>query len=226
MIRSNVSAWMAVSCAAVAVCGSALAVPLAPGDQVNLNGTTSAQNSWYAGVNQDGTQIVPFTIRDAQNNPVFQGTFTAAAARSFELGTIRMRYRLRDMQVIGNRAISYIEINGYGGLQTNVDYSLDGLGDNGPSQAQRNASGVRLTYVFNPLLLASQDSYFFWAFTNGTSFADIGQARIVLNTGESVVLDDVRVATLTDCPGDTNGDGVINFTDLNTVLSSFGDDCD
>jgi Ca2+-binding EF-hand superfamily protein len=24
------------------------------------------------------------------------------------------------------------------------------------------------------------------------------------------------------CPGDTNGDGVVNFTDLNAVLAAFG----
>ena len=29
-------------------------------------------------------------------------------------------------------------------------------------------------------------------------------------------------ATSTSCPGDTNGDGVINFTDLNAVLTQFG----
>jgi hypothetical protein len=28
------------------------------------------------------------------------------------------------------------------------------------------------------------------------------------------------------CPTDTNGDGVINFTDLNAILSVFGTDCD
>ena len=26
-----------------------------------------------------------------------------------------------------------------------------------------------------------------------------------------------------DCPGDTNGDGIVNFTDLNAVLASFGE---
>ncbi|MBX3353874.1 MAG: hypothetical protein KF684_13155 [Phycisphaeraceae bacterium] len=32
-------------------------------------------------------------------------------------------------------------------------------------------------------------------------------------------------ASAGDCPGDTNGDGAINFADLNTVLSNFGTAC-
>ena len=40
-------------------------------------------------------------------------------------------------------------------------------------------------------------------------------------------IDAVRISTVSctdviDCPGDTNGDGVVNFSDLNTVLSAFG----
>lgn len=33
---------------------------------------------------------------------------------------------------------------------------------------------------------------------------------------------DAAFAILGDCDGDTNGDGVVNFTDLNTVLAAFG----
>jgi hypothetical protein len=204
--------------------GSALAAPLPPGGAVSLSGTTSLQTSWLAGTNTGGTVIIPFTITSG-GSPVFQGTFTSSASVSDELGTILVRYRVRDMQAIGNRSVRRVEIAGFGGLQTNVEYSTDGLGDVGPSAASRTASGVRIDFTFDPLLLVSQDSYFFWAWSNGTAFTDAGQARIVLNTGESVILTGVRVPALTDCPSDTNGDGVVNFTDLNGVLSDFGENC-
>jgi hypothetical protein len=49
--------------------------------------------------------------------------------------------------------------------------------------------------------------------------ADAGSASVA-----EAAVDDVRIITLgcADVPGDTNGDGVVNFVDLNAVLSSFG----
>jgi hypothetical protein len=45
-----------------------------------------------------------------------------------------------------------------------------------------------------------------------------------LNSPEVTQADIDAVAALVplDCPGDTNGDNVVNFTDLNSVLASFG----
>jgi hypothetical protein len=215
-----------MSCAAVAVCGSALAVPLAPGGQVTLGGTTTLENSWIAGMNQSGTESVFFTITDAQGGPVFQGTFTSQVTRSTALETMRVIYRLRDMQAIGNRAVSSVEIAGYSGFLTNVDFSHDSLGDVGPSAASRSASGGMLNFVFSPVLVVSQDSHFFWAHTDAVDYALSGQARITLNTGESVVIGDVYVPrTDVGCAGDVNLTGAVNFTDLNEVLSAFGSDC-
>jgi hypothetical protein len=36
------------------------------------------------------------------------------------------------------------------------------------------------------------------------------------------ILEKLRLAALPECDGDTNGDGVVNFSDLNAVLSAFG----
>ncbi|MGP1309682.1 MAG: hypothetical protein ACTS27_05740, partial [Phycisphaerales bacterium] len=224
LMRMNVKAWSVLSCAVAALSSSALAVPLAPGDQVNLSGTTSAESPWLGGVSLLA-DVFPFTITDSQGSPVFQGTFTCEPIRSAELGTLYIRYRLRDMQAIGNRAVARVDILGYGETQTNVDYSLTGLGDVGPSAAARSASGQQVTFFFDPLLFVSQDSRLFWAFTNATERTNTGQARITLNTGESVVIQGVCVPSLGTCPGDSNGDGVVNFADLNEVLSEFGEDC-
>jgi hypothetical protein len=106
-----------------------------------------------------------------------------------------------------------------------VDYT-DGLGSVGPDAASRTASGTQVAFFFgDAVLLPGQDSRFFFIHTEATSFDSNVQARITLNTGETVIIGGLRGPALTDCPGDTNGDGVVNFTDLNTVLTNFGDDC-
>jgi hypothetical protein len=55
--------------------------------------------------------------------------------------------------------------------------------------------------------------------------------RWVMGTSDNAVvyhgwnIDDVAIFALVplpDCTGDTNGDGIVNFTDLNTVLATFG----
>ncbi len=226
-MRTSSRVWRAAPCAlAAVVCASAHAVPLDPGGQATLGGTTSAADSWLAGPIQTGNMDVPFTITDAQGGPVFQGTFTSRVVRSDELETVRVQYRVRQMQAIGNRAVSRVEIAGYSGFLTNVDYSHDTVGDVGPSAASRSASGGMLTFVFSPVLVVTQDSHYFWAHTDAVDYDLGGQARITLNTGESVVIGNVYVPhSDVGCPGDVNFTGTVNFSDLNEVLSAFGSDC-
>ena len=54
------------------------------------------------------------------------------------------------------------------------------------------------------------------AWRDDNNGADSGSARVFLSF--------VLPASST-CPGDLNGDGVVNFTDLNGVLSNFGVPC-
>ncbi len=217
-----------LSVAALSVSGAALAVPAHPGDVVNLNGTTSAAEPWLGGPAVDSVNAVPFTVLSAGGSPVFQGTFTSEPGRSDIMGTIRIRYRLRDMEAVGDRRVFRVEILGFAGLQTNVDYRTDGVGDIGPNLASRtNGDGAQMNFIFsNPLLTPDLDSHYFHVFSNGASHNLQGLARIVLNTGESVIIAGVYLPSLTDCPGDTNGDGIVNFADLNTVLTNFGEECD
>lgn len=211
----------------IATATTALAVPAHPGDVVNLNGTTSAAEPWLAGSAVDSVNEIPFTVVDAGGSPIFQGVFTSEPSASDILGTIRIRYRLRDMQAIGARRVVRVEILGFAGFQTNVDYRTDGVGDLGPNLASRtNGDGAQVSFLFaNPFLTPNLDSRYFHVHTNATLFREIGLARIVLNTNESVIVGGVHIPAHSDCPGDVNGDGVINFTDLNTVLSEFGENC-
>ncbi|MGP1310040.1 MAG: hypothetical protein ACTS27_07585 [Phycisphaerales bacterium] len=225
-MRMNVKAWSVLSCAVAVLSSSALAVPLAPGDQVNLSGTTAINSPWLPGVSQSGSQSFPFLITDAQQNPLFQGTLFTTVFRSNALGTLRFRHQIDMTQAVAGRSVTRVEVLGYTGFETNVDYRTDGSGSIGPNAASRTTSGAQVAFFFtNPPLDGGVESRNFEVFTNATFFDNTGQARITLNTGESVVLTGLPRPILTDCPGDTNGDGIVNFADLNTVLSEFGEPC-
>jgi hypothetical protein len=202
------------------------AEPIQPGDQIPLVGATVAQYPWFGGPAQTATTFVPFLVEDDQDNPVFQGVITSIPSRSDEMGTLRFSYRVRDLQGVGGRRITRIDLLGYEGFQTFVEYRTDGSAGVGPNSAVRAANGSSVGFLFgNPLLLPGDQSRFFFVHTDATHFREDVLARITLNTGETVIVGGLHGPSLSDCPGDTNGDGVINFTDLNTVLSTFGEDC-
>ena len=226
-MRLNPMLIPVLSCVAAMTGSSALAVPIHPGDVVNLNGTTAAAEPWLVGVNADGASAFPFTVLDNGGVPVFQGVFTSEPRRSDILGTTRVRYRLRDMQAVGDRRVARVDILGFAGLQTNVEYRTDGIGVVGPNLASRvHTTGAQISFIFsNPLLTPGLESRYFHVHSNGAAFTETGIVRVVLNTGESAIFGGVHIPALTDCPNDVNGDGVINFADLNSVLTSFGNAC-
>ncbi len=211
--------------AAVLTAGSALAVPIEVGETLHLPGTTTGQTDWLAGVGETPTQQFPFTVTDAGGAPVFQGTFTARVVRSFVTQTVRVAYRVVDMQAVGNRAVESVAVTSFIEMTANADYSDEGPGDVGPTMAVRSPGAM--VFEFDPFLFASQDSLNFWVQTNARHYDTTGGCRITLNTGEFVVITTgIYSPTKVACPGDSNGDGIVNFTDLNTVLSEFGEECD
>lgn len=58
----------------------------------------------------------------------------------------------------------------------------------------------------------------------GVTSADAGLYVCVVTNACDTSLSNAAVVELAapPCPGDTNGDNVVNFTDLNTVLAAFG----
>ena len=53
-----------------------------------------------------------------------------------------------------------------------------------------------------------------------------GRIVVRLTTGERHIVEGVLAPALPpSCPGDTNRDGAVNFADLNTVLTNFGQNC-
>ena len=110
--------------------------------------------------------------------------------------------------------------------QTFVEFRDDGAAGSGPNIAVRSDDADRVGFLFtNPFLFPGDQSRFFFVFTEATHYRENVVARITLNTGETVMVGGLHGPSGASCPGDTNHDGVINFTDLNSVLSVFGEGC-
>jgi len=168
-----------VSCALAAVSASALAVPAQPGDVVNVSGTTVAAEPWLAGTPLNSGVLNVFFIRDEGGNSVFTGELVSQPIRSDDLGTVSIRYQVRNAQnVVGARRVARVEIFGFDGMQTNVDFRTDGEGDIGPNLVSRtNGAGGQVSFLFaNPVFSINLDSYSFHIHTNATHFNQQGFA--------------------------------------------------
>jgi len=77
-----------------------------------------------------------------------------------------------------------------------------------------------------PTVIASataDDGAYDWVVPNvGTSGAVVRVVARGLDNDTGADDSDAAFAILGDCPGDTNGDSVVNFADLNAVLAAFG----
>lgn len=91
-----------------------------------------------------------------------------------------------------------------------IDWSI-----NGTSLGSTNPLVVTNPVTQQPLVVRNLDAVFVWGGDDET-----GTPTAPFST---FYMDNLTVSTgLTPCPGDTNGDRIVNFTDLNNVLGSFG----
>jgi len=145
---------------------------------------------------------------------------------AFPFGRRYANYRIQNTTGLAGRSITRIEFTGWGTNAVDAEYRNDVAPAPAPSSAERSVDGDMLTINFGTPLQPTQTSQFFYIFTGAPTVENTGGARIVLNTGESATVGGLPVpAPLVACEGDTNGDGVINFADLNGVLTNFGDSC-
>lgn len=222
----RVSRFFPLACAPFALASIAQPVPLASGQQTPLGGTTIGASPWLA----TSTFVVlfsyPVVVRDAQQNVIYAATLEQRLINSATLQRFIIECRVRFTESNG-RAIRSIEFSGYENFATNVDYRADLAGNVSPSLASRSADGDTVLFDFaSSGIPGGAESFRFFVMTNATSTADTGRAIVTLTTGESVTLHGVRIPVYTpDCPGDINQDSVVNFTDLNSVLSNFGQAC-
>jgi len=204
---------------------SAGAVVIPPGGVVAPAGTTLGQSPWI--------EI------DWLGELVYNGIIpvTDQAGQEKLLQTLVYRH---PVGALGDRACSSIyvgsapdqsirpvrfTISGYRGLAVNSDWRSDVLVGGGPTtKITRSADGDTLAFDLGQARTTHYVSMPIVVATDATRFANTGTLRLELNTGQIVVFENFPVP-LAPCAGDANADGVINFADLNAVLSDFGRPC-
>ena len=117
---------------AVMLATTVQAVPVTPGGNVALSGTTVAARPELAGVVVEDV-LRPFTINDA-SGLVATGQVQDRVIRETASGTLTFSYRIiNDVSSAG--PIVYFYPRSFTGFATDVDFRLDGLGTVGPSAA-------------------------------------------------------------------------------------------
>ena len=135
-------------------------------------------------------------------------------------------YHLEPIQGVGDRWIESVTIMGLRGLAIDTDYLTNFSGQFAPHEASRSMDGDLLTFRFERPAQNASLSRSFFVYTNAPSLSSSGSILVTLNTGESVVVPHMPVPkagpTPFVCGLDTNNDGIINFADLNAILTSSG----
>jgi hypothetical protein len=190
-MRTSLVRVLAAALAAATLLGPApqsRAVNLLVGQIVALNGTTSAARPELAGVVlQDN--LIPFTITDASNTVVFQGTVQDRVVRSNVTGALHFYFFIRDTDPTQSGSIVAVSRTGFGTGSTDVDYRTDGLGDIGPDLALRIFGPGEVDFDFwdNPIP-AGLESLFTFVVTRATDFAQSGTLTLYTDDGSSVTL--------------------------------------
>lgn len=167
--------------------GSVIAVPLAPGGNTALTGTTVGVDPDLAGIVQEDP-LTPFDMG------AFDGVLQGRVTLSDNLGTMIFSPRMRDYNVYDafGWVLTGIDVKGFAGWSTDVDYRIDGLGDIGPGSVMRSGDGDVLMFDFsgNPVpdgnetlfLSILTDAPAYVPLVNGINleFTDINGVRIVL----------------------------------------------
>ncbi len=123
------------------------------------------------------------------NAPLYEGMFLSSVVRSNMTGNMTFNYRIYDPNPELAGRISHVEVRGFEGWQTRVEYrnELTSPGVEGPYSAQRDALGDMIDFGFAGGLDTAADSKFFFAMTNtDTFYENAAVATIFLETGESV----------------------------------------
>lgn len=205
----------------------ALAAPLPPGsDNVVLPGTTFAAQPALVGP-AEGAATQTFQIFSGGGVLLFQGDLSMTVRRSNVTGTLVFNYTITNTVAGLNGVIARVEAEPFTGYTIDANWHTDTAGLAQPNFADRSPSGALINYDFlTPPFFSGASSRQFFAFTNATEFNADGAVTIYLTGGEHVVVRAFAPGRpCPSCRGDVNGDGVVDFADLNEVLGNFGAIC-
>jgi len=196
-IHVKLGVIVAAACTSLTLAGPV--VNLDPGDfTADLSGITNTQMSELIGtVEFDSYQDISVyggePVQGDDGGMLYDATLMTRVARSNETGNLMFYFRIMDSNADLNGQISHLEISGFSGFQTRVEYrGEEGFGDVGPSIAARSLDGDLLTFDFNSTLATDQSSKFFFVMLDIAEFDYDGilpQATVYLQSGHSITLD-------------------------------------
>jgi hypothetical protein len=211
---------------------SAFGVVINPGQWSVLVGTNGIQSPWL-NVPSPGATGAQFAVLGAPFVAIYSGQLLISFGRTVPLEEPVLFYRIQQTWAEDTtRRISSISFTGYKDIRVESEFRTDQSGDGEPKRVRRSADGDVITFEFEtPIPGNVAATKFFYTYTNGANLVFDGTATITLLSGESATITGLPRPSLgvappaPTCPGDTNADGVINFVDLNGVLTNFGEDC-
>jgi hypothetical protein len=199
-----------ISVAVTASCGAAVyagpVVDLAPGDFTpELSGIMNTQMSELIGATESDTTY-DFSIFSSPNGAsagdgpalLYEASLQTRIVRSNETGNLHFNYRITDPNVELLGQVSHIEISGFAGLQTRIEYrnELTAPGDEGPIAAARSIDGDLLSFDFGEILDTHEESKYFFAMLDIDTFGqaeeglgNVAVATIYLHSGDTVSID-------------------------------------
>ena len=187
-----------IGLALTAACGAAIAGPvydINPGEFYDgLSGITSAEMSELRG-SIVFDEYKSFTIGDTEGDdqPLYEGTFLTRLVRSNETGNLTFNFRFMNDNTDLNGQIKHIEITGFDGQRTRVEYRAEAGDDYLDAEAAaRSLDGDMLSYNFSEDGEADLSSKFFFAMLDSDEYDfELGNpvATIYLFSGESVSVD-------------------------------------
>ncbi len=184
-----VTAVLAVGTAAQA----GAVVDLAPSQfHSGLSGIKNSEFSELIGTAESDKHI-DFSIFDSGRggSPLFEATLMTRVVRSSMTGNLHFNYRILDANGELDGRISHIEVSGFEGFHTRVEFrnELTSPGVEGPYTAERGVLGDIINFGFDTGLDTNADSRYFFAMVNtDTFFEDSAVATIYLESGQSVSL--------------------------------------
>lgn len=179
---------------ALAAGSTALAGPvinLAPGQQTDE--LTGISNSEFTEILGDviAEQQIEFEIRTRSAGLLYEGTLVASIVRSYSTGNLNFNYQIMDTNDSLSGVVSYVDITGFRGLETRVEYSEneESSETEGPGGALRSIDGDILSYQFEDGLSTGLETNAFFALVDTNTFIEYGSlATIYLESGHSVGL--------------------------------------
>jgi len=206
-LSQTLGAAIIMACGSAALAGPV--VDLAPGEITGgLSGITNTTMGELIGsVQSDVYQDFAIYANQDQGQgqqALYEGTLMTRVVRSNQTGNLHFNYRILNANSELAGMISRIEVDGFEGFQTRVEYrnELSSPGVQGPSDASRSGNGNILNFEFDELLDSSADSRYFFAMVDtDTFYENAANATIFLQNGESVTLSVAGATPSVPAPG-------------------------